>query len=55
MGDDAYERRLRAIVQNCLTDFEETMTKDGMHQDIVNDKVKLDRGKPQVYRSEYVE
>lgn len=53
--EEGYEKRLRAVIQNTLTDFEENMRKDGRSLDIVEAPV---RGKSlmkgQISRSDYL-
>jgi hypothetical protein len=55
MSDEGYEKRLRAVVQNRLTDFSESMRKRGAAKTIIeDDKEKNDSQTGRVSRSEFV-
>ncbi|EXJ65394.1 hypothetical protein A1O7_01735 [Cladophialophora yegresii CBS 114405] len=56
MEDEGYERRLRAVVQNRLSDFSKTLEANGMQKRIIDDEdddAVLEEG--QVYRSVYMD
>jgi hypothetical protein len=56
MEDEGYQRRLRAVVQNRLSDFSKTLEAKGMQKQIIDDEdedTDLDEG--QMYRSAYMD
>ncbi|OAP61908.1 hypothetical protein AYL99_04111 [Fonsecaea erecta] len=55
MDDEGYEKRLRAVVQNRLSDFAETISKTGMQRDIIDDEGDIDGEGNQIYRSDFVD
>jgi hypothetical protein len=54
MTDNGYRRRLRAVVQNTLTNFEETMREEGQARVIVEDSHGEILGPHEVSRSDYL-
>jgi GTP-binding protein EngB required for normal cell division len=55
MTNTGYQRRLRAVVQNTLTDFEETMREEGQARIIVENSQKEILGPREIFRSDYLE
>ena len=55
MTDHGYRRRLRAVIQNILTDFEETMREEGQARVIVEDSHGEMLGPDEVFRSDYLD
>jgi hypothetical protein len=56
MEDEGYQRRLRAVVQNRLSDFSKTLEAKGMQKQIIDDEDEdtgLEEG--QMYRSAYMD
>lgn len=56
MDDEGYQRRLRAVVQNRLSDFSETLEKTGMWKEIIDDgQDDIDLEEGQISRSTYLD
>jgi len=55
MTDDGYQRRLRAVIQNTLTDFEETMREEGQAHVIIEISHGEILGPREISRSDYLE
>jgi hypothetical protein len=55
MTEDGYRRRLRAVIQNTLTDFEETLREEGHARVIVETPQKEVLGPREISRSDYLE
>jgi hypothetical protein len=55
MSEEGYEKRLRAVVQNRLTDFSETMRFRGESVKIVDDEDSADEDESRVRRSSYID
>ncbi|EXJ78226.1 hypothetical protein A1O3_09387 [Capronia epimyces CBS 606.96] len=63
MEDDGYQRRLRAVVQNRLSDFSENLEKHGMQREIIDDDDddydddanSMDSSEPRILRSNFVQ
>jgi hypothetical protein len=56
MEDEGYQRRLRAVVQNRLSDFSTTLEEEGMQNEIIDDrKENTDLEEGQIYRSAYMD
>lgn len=55
MKDEGYERRLRAVVQNRLSDFSETIADHGMQRKIIDDGQVIDPDEAQIHRSAFVD
>ncbi|KIW99024.1 uncharacterized protein Z519_00687 [Cladophialophora bantiana CBS 173.52] len=55
MEDEGYERRLRAVVQNRLTDLAQTMEERGMQRVIIDDDDEMDPEENQILRSDFVD
>ncbi|ETI26987.1 hypothetical protein G647_10086 [Cladophialophora carrionii CBS 160.54] len=56
MDDEGYQRRLRAVVQNRLSDFSKTLEAKGMQKQIIDDEdedMVLEEG--QIFRSAYMD
>ena len=54
MDDEGYERRLRAVIQNRLSDFSETLEERGMQRKVIDDGEEIDPLEPQIRRSAFV-
>ena len=55
MEDEGYEKRLRAVIQNRLSDFSDILEDKGMQRRIVEDDVGIDDEDDEIHYSEYVE
>jgi endonuclease YncB( thermonuclease family) len=55
MTEDGYRRRLRAVIQNTLTDFEETLREEGHARVIVETPEEEVLGPNGISRSDYLE
>ncbi|KAM0724041.1 hypothetical protein Q7P37_000221 [Cladosporium fusiforme] len=55
MTEDGYQRRLRAVVQNTLTDFEEIMREEGQARVIVDKAEDETLGPREISRAHYLE
>jgi hypothetical protein len=55
MDDEGYERRLRAVVQNRLLDFSETLADRGMQRKIIDDDKNIEPDEAQIHRSAFVD
>jgi hypothetical protein len=55
MTEDGYRRRLRAVIQNTLTDFEETLREEGHARVIVETPEEEVLGPDGISRSDYLE
>ncbi|EXJ76185.1 uncharacterized protein A1O5_00693 [Cladophialophora psammophila CBS 110553] len=55
MEDEGYERRLRAVVQNRLTDLAQTMEEQGMQRKIIDDAEEIDSEENQILRPDFVD
>src|SRR5438034_3589103 len=55
MDDEGYERRLRAVVQNRLSDFSETLEERGMQRKVIDDGEAIVPLEPQIHRSAFVD
>jgi len=55
MKDGGYEKRLRAVVQNCLSDFSIALEERGMQRKIVDDTESIDSEDAQIHYSEFVQ
>ena len=53
--DEGYEKRLRAVVQNCLSDFSVALEEKGMQRKIVDDTESIDSEYAQIHHSKFVE
>lgn len=54
MEDEGYEKRLRAVVQNRLSDFSDTLEEKGMQRRIIDDAESLDLEYDQIHHSDFV-
>ena len=54
MEDEGYKKRLRAVVQNRLSDFSDTLEEKGMQRRIVDDDEDIDSN-DEIHHSDYVE
>jgi GTPase SAR1 family protein len=54
MEDEGYEKRLRAVVQNRLSDFSDILEEKGMQRRIIDDAESIDSEHSQVHHSEFV-
>ncbi|OQV10939.1 Dynamin central domain-containing protein [Cladophialophora immunda] len=54
MEDEGYEKRLRAVVQNRLSDFAETVYEMGMQRKIIEDEEPIEPEENQIHRSDLV-
>jgi GTPase SAR1 family protein len=54
MEDEGYEKRLRAVVQNRLSDFSDTLEEKGMQRRIIDDDEILDSQQDQIHHSDFV-
>jgi len=55
MEDDGYQRRLRAVIQNRLSDFSETLEEHGMQRKIIDDDELPDPEASCIRRSKFVD
>jgi Dynamin family/Dynamin central region len=55
MEDEGYARRLRAVVQNRLSDFSEALEEKGMQRKIIDDAESIDSEDAQIYHSDFVD
>ncbi|OAL18229.1 hypothetical protein AYO22_10807 [Fonsecaea multimorphosa] len=54
MEDEGYERRLRAVVQNRLSNFADYVHEMGMQRRIIDDEETIEPGENQIHRSDFV-
>ena len=55
MQNEGYERRLRAVVQNCLSDFSVLLEEKGMQREILDDTESIENKSTQIHYSKFVD
>ena len=55
LDDTGYQKRLRAVVQNQLSDFADVMRDRGEYRKIIDEGADLDRRRSHIYRTDFVE